>query len=191
MPLQCLCPNIVHASVLKVSYMCLDTSAGTSGNRGGARPSFRMRGGTCCEGQAHAYRRMRSPLAVKCRPVALASGMLRRPALVQRRRAPPVRVMRWRGGWAARVPTPSLYTSLTLALRNQSMAGGSVATRCTSPSRAHEDAAVGDAANGSARRHLPRFQQFQRPLEPTGCVERGCACAGLNVHMCEARTVER
>ena len=46
-PLQCLCPNIVHASVLKVSYMCLDTSAGTSGNRGGARPSFRMRGPIC------------------------------------------------------------------------------------------------------------------------------------------------
>ena len=46
-PLQCPCPNIVHASVLKVSYMCLDTSAGTSGNRGGARPSFRMRGPIC------------------------------------------------------------------------------------------------------------------------------------------------
>ena len=28
-----------------------------------------------------------------------------------------VRVMRWRGGWAARVPTPSLYTSLTPAAR--------------------------------------------------------------------------
>ena len=26
--------------------------------------------------------------------------------------------MRWRGGWAARVPTPSLYTPLTLASRN-------------------------------------------------------------------------
>ena len=46
-PLQCLCPNIVHASVLKVSYMCPDTSAGTPGNRGGARPSFRMRGPIC------------------------------------------------------------------------------------------------------------------------------------------------
>ena len=29
-----------------------------------------------------------------------------------------VRVMRWRGGWAARVPTPSLYTPLTYAARN-------------------------------------------------------------------------
>ena len=29
-----------------------------------------------------------------------------------------VRVMRWRGGWAARVSTPSLYTPLTLASRN-------------------------------------------------------------------------
>ena len=29
-----------------------------------------------------------------------------------------VRVMRWMGGWAARVPTPSLYTPLTLAPRN-------------------------------------------------------------------------
>ena len=28
-----------------------------------------------------------------------------------------VRVMRWRGGWAARVPTPSLYTPLTPAPR--------------------------------------------------------------------------
>ena len=26
--------------------------------------------------------------------------------------------MRWRGGWAARVPTPSLYTPLTYAARN-------------------------------------------------------------------------
>ena len=26
--------------------------------------------------------------------------------------------MRWRGGWAARVPTPSLYASATLAPRN-------------------------------------------------------------------------
>ena len=31
----------------------------------------------------------------------------------------------------------------------QSMAGGSVATRCTSPSHAHDAAAVGDAANGT------------------------------------------
>ena len=29
-----------------------------------------------------------------------------------------VRVMRWKGGWAARVPTPSLYTPLTYAARN-------------------------------------------------------------------------
>ena len=29
-----------------------------------------------------------------------------------------VRVMRWRGGWAARVPTPSVYTPATLAPRN-------------------------------------------------------------------------
>ena len=29
-----------------------------------------------------------------------------------------VQVMRWRGGWAARVPTPSLYTPLTPAPRN-------------------------------------------------------------------------
>ena len=29
-----------------------------------------------------------------------------------------VRVMRWKGGWAARVPTPSLYASATLAPRN-------------------------------------------------------------------------
>ena len=34
-------------SACKVSYMCLDTSAGTPGNRGGARPSFRMRGPIC------------------------------------------------------------------------------------------------------------------------------------------------
>ena len=26
--------------------------------------------------------------------------------------------MRWKGGWAARVPTPSLYTPLTYAARN-------------------------------------------------------------------------
>ena len=26
--------------------------------------------------------------------------------------------MRWKGGWAARVPTPSLYTPLTCAARN-------------------------------------------------------------------------
>ena len=26
--------------------------------------------------------------------------------------------MRWKGGWAARVPTPSLYTPLTYASRN-------------------------------------------------------------------------
>ena len=26
--------------------------------------------------------------------------------------------MRWKGGWAARVPTPSLYTPATLAPRN-------------------------------------------------------------------------
>ena len=29
-----------------------------------------------------------------------------------------VRVMRWRGGWAARVPTPLIYTCATLAPRN-------------------------------------------------------------------------
>ena len=29
-----------------------------------------------------------------------------------------VRVMRWKGGWAARVPTPSLFTPLTYAARN-------------------------------------------------------------------------
>ena len=29
-----------------------------------------------------------------------------------------VRVMRWRGRWAARVPTPSVYTSLTSAARD-------------------------------------------------------------------------
>ena len=71
------------------------------------------------------------------------------------------------------------------------MAGGSVATRCRSPLRAHEAAAVGDAAKGSARRLLPRLTRFLRPLEPTGRVERGCACAGLNVHMCEARALEQ
>ena len=73
----------------------------------------------------------------------------------------------------------------------QSMAGGSVATRGTSPSRAHEDAAVGDAAKGSARRHLPRLQRFLQPLRPRSRAERACACAVLNVHMCEARAVGR
>ena len=29
-----------------------------------------------------------------------------------------VRVMRWKGGWAARVPTPSVYTPLTSAARD-------------------------------------------------------------------------
>ena len=29
-----------------------------------------------------------------------------------------VRVMRWKGGWAARVPTPLVYTPATLAPRN-------------------------------------------------------------------------
>ena len=73
----------------------------------------------------------------------------------------------------------------------QSVAGGSVATRGTSPSRAHEDAAVGDAAKGSAKRHLNRFRRFLRPLEPRGWIERGCACERVNVHMCEARAPER
>ena len=86
----------------------------------------------------------------------------------------------------------SMHTPNARGARSyQSMAGGSVATRCRSPSRAHEAAAVGDAAKGSARRHLPRFQRFQRPSEPTGWIERACACAGLNVHMCEARALER
>jgi hypothetical protein len=73
----------------------------------------------------------------------------------------------------------------------QSMAGGSVATRCTSPSRAHQAAAVCDATKGSARRHLHRLGRFLRPLQPTGRVERGCACELVNVHMCEARALER
>ena len=73
----------------------------------------------------------------------------------------------------------------------QFVAGGSVATRCRSLSRALEAAAVCDAAKGSARRHLSRLGRFLRPLEPTDLVERGCACERLNVHMCEARALER
>ena len=74
----------------------------------------------------------------------------------------------------------------------QFVAGGSVATRCRSLSRAHEAAAVCDAAKGSARRHLSRLGRFLiRPLEPTDLVERGCACELVNMHMCEARAVER
>ena len=107
-----------------------------------------------------------------------------------------VRVMRWRGGWAARVPTPSFYTPLTPAPRiaaesYQSVAGGSVATRCRSQSRADQAADVCDAAKRSARRHLARFERFLRPLQPTGRIERGCACELVNVHMCEARAFER
>ena len=71
------------------------------------------------------------------------------------------------------------------------MAGGSVATQCRSPLRAHEAADVGDAAKDSARRHLSRSRRVLRPLEPTDLVERGCACERMNVHMCEARAVER
>ena len=52
----------------------------------------------------------------------------------------------------------------------QFMAGGSVATRCRSPLRALEAAAVCDAAKGSARRHLSRLGRFLRPLEPTDLV---------------------
>ena len=50
---------------------------------------------------------------------------------------------------------------------------------------------VCDAAKGSARRHLPRFERFFRLLEPTGRVERGCACERVHMHMCEARLLER
>ena len=50
---------------------------------------------------------------------------------------------------------------------------------------------VCDAAKGSARRHLPRFERFFRLLEPTGRVERGCACERVNMHMYEARALER
>ena len=73
----------------------------------------------------------------------------------------------------------------------QCVAGGSVATRCRWLLRALQAAAVGDAAKGSARRLLPRLRRFLRPLEPTGRVERGCACELVNVHMCEARALER
>ena len=58
-------------------------------------------------------------------------------------------------------------------------------------SRANEAAAVGDATKGSARRHLHRLGRFLRPLQPTDLVERGCACELVNVHMCEARALER
>ena len=73
----------------------------------------------------------------------------------------------------------------------QSVAGGSVATRCRWLSRADEAAAVCDAAKGSARRHLSRLGRFLWPLEPTDLVERGCACELVNMYMCEARAVER
>ena len=85
-----------------------------------------------------------------------------------------VRVMRWRGGWAARVSTPSVYTPLTLAPRNpinQWQVGP-----WRRGARRHrvlmKMLRVCDAAKGSARRHLPRFERFQRPLEPTCRVER-------------------
>ena len=71
------------------------------------------------------------------------------------------------------------------------MAGGSVATRCCSPSHADEAPAVGDAAKGSARRHLSRLQQFFRLHASRDVVERGCACELVNMHMCEARAVEQ
>ena len=83
------------------------------------------------------------------------------------------------------IPNPRAAESYQL------MAGGSVATRCTSPSRALQAAAVGDAAKGSAWRHLSRFQRVLRPLQATDLVERACACAGLDVHMCEARALVR
>ena len=105
-----------------------------------------------------------------------------------------VRVMRWRGGWAARVSTPSVYTPLTLAPRNpinQWQAGpwrrGAGRYRVL----IDQAPAVGDAAEGSARRHLPRFERFLRPLRPRSRVERACACERMNVHMCEARAFER
>ena len=94
-----------------------------------------------------------------------------------------------------RVPTPSLYTPLTPAPRNPINLWQAAPWRrgagLRSLSRALEAAAVCDAAKGSARRHLSRLGRFLRPLEPTGRVERGCACELVNMHMCEARALER
>ena len=73
----------------------------------------------------------------------------------------------------------------------QCVAGGSVATRCRWLLRALHAAALCDATKGSARRHLSRLTRFLRPLQPTDLVERGCACELVNVHMCEARALER
>ena len=91
------------------------------------------------------------------------------------------------GSHAFSINTPNLRGARSY----QSMAGGSVATRCRSPSRALQAAAVGDAAKGSAWRHLSRLQRFLRPLRPRDLVERACACERMNVHMCEARALER
>ena len=104
-----------------------------------------------------------------------------------------VRVMRWKGGWAARVPTPSLYASATLAPRN--------------PINSWQAAPWRRGACGyRVLIKLLRFATRQRAvlgatfldfddsfghLQPTGRLERGCACERVNVHMCEARAPER
>ena len=41
-----------------------------------------------------------------------------------------VRVMRWRGGWAARVPTPSLHPPLTFAARDPTNSWQAAPWRC-------------------------------------------------------------
>ena len=104
-----------------------------------------------------------------------------------------VRVMRWKGGWAARVPTPSLYTPLTYAARNpiNLWQVGPWRRGARGHRVLNEDAAVGDAAKGSVRRHLHRFQRFLRLRASRDVVERECACERLNVHVCEARALDR
>ena len=91
--------------------------------------------------------------------------------------------------WSMRPKLLSLSLSLihTPNLRGaesyQSVAGGSVATRCRWLSRADQAAAFCDAASCSARRHLSRLRRFLRPLEPTDLIERDCACERVNMHM--------
>ena len=84
------------------------------------------------------------------------------------------------GSHAFSIHTPNIRGARSY----QSMAGGSVATRCTSPSRAHDAAAVGDAAKGSVRRHLHRFRRFLRPLELRGWVERAHVRVRATVRAC-------